>query len=117
MATTTTQTTSTTNANADPFAAQRESNEPAFETNNDVTTGTTEPISFGRKVSHEESAEWDASKTPPSRFQQRKGSIYATPNSRDGHVDRNLDRDAKYHEKLAEKGWTSKFRRGSKSSN
>jgi hypothetical protein len=59
----------------------------------------------------------DASKTPPSRFQQRKGSIYATPNSRDGHVDRNHDRDHKYHEKLAEKGWGKKDRRGSKASN
>ncbi|KAH8651503.1 hypothetical protein BGZ60DRAFT_420599 [Tricladium varicosporioides] len=58
----------------------------------------------------------DASKTPPSRFQQRKGSIFATPGSRDGHVDRNNERDAKYHEKLAEKGWGAKFRRGSKSS-
>merc|ERR1739848_449565 len=27
------------------------------------------------------SDEWDASKVPPSRFQKRKGSIYATPSS------------------------------------
>ena len=46
------------------------------------------------------SDEWDASKTPPSRFQKRKGSIYATPGSRDGHVDRNYA--DKYHAKLAE---------------
>ena len=46
------------------------------------------------------SAEWDAFKTPPSRFQKRKGSIYATPGSRDGHVDRNYA--DKYHAKLAE---------------
>jgi len=35
------------------------------------------------------SNEWDAAKTPPSRFQKRKGSIHATPASRDGHVERN----------------------------
>jgi len=60
--------------------------------------------------------ETDASKTPPSRFQQRKGSLYATPGSRDGHVDKNYDRDAAYHAKLAEKGWSlgGKKRRGSK---
>jgi hypothetical protein len=40
----------------------------------------------------------DASKTPPSRFQQRKGSVYATPKSRDSHIDRHADRDAKFHE-------------------
>ncbi|KAF3767496.1 hypothetical protein M406DRAFT_321593 [Cryphonectria parasitica EP155] len=52
------------------------------------------------------SAEWDASKTPPSRFQRRKGSIYSTPASRDGHVDKNYA--DKYHDKLAEKGWGKK---------
>ena len=46
------------------------------------------------------SDEWDASKVPPSRFQKRKGSIYATPSSRDGHVDKNYA--DKYHEKIAE---------------
>jgi len=35
------------------------------------------------------SKEWDASKVPPSQFQKRKGSIHATPASRDGHIDRN----------------------------
>ncbi|CUS07345.1 unnamed protein product [Tuber aestivum] len=35
------------------------------------------------------SKEWDASKVPPSRFQKVEGSIYATPNSRDGHIARN----------------------------
>ncbi|TPX15065.1 uncharacterized protein E0L32_004895 [Thyridium curvatum] len=49
------------------------------------------------------SDEWDASKVPPSRFQKRKGSIYSTPSSRDGHVDSNYAQ--KYHEKLAEKGY------------
>ncbi|KAL1871707.1 hypothetical protein VTK73DRAFT_1928 [Phialemonium thermophilum] len=52
------------------------------------------------------SDEWDASKVPPSRFQKRKGSIYAVPGSRDGHVDKNYA--AKYHEKLVEKGWHEK---------
>ncbi|KAB5540481.1 hypothetical protein GE09DRAFT_1137373 [Coniochaeta sp. 2T2.1] len=52
------------------------------------------------------SAEWDASKVPPSRFQKRKGSVYAVPASRDGHVDNNYA--YKFHEKLAEKGWVKK---------
>ncbi|KAB5576511.1 hypothetical protein GE09DRAFT_624373 [Coniochaeta sp. 2T2.1] len=52
------------------------------------------------------SAEWDASKVPPSRFQKRKGSVYAVPASRDGHVDNNYA--TKFHEKLAEKGWVKK---------
>lgn len=43
----------------------------------------------------------DAAKVPPSRFQKRKGSIYATPSSRDGHVDKNYA--DKYHAKIAEK--------------
>lgn len=48
-----------------------------------------------------QSDEWDASKVPPSRFQKRKGSIYSTPNSRDGHVDRNYA--AKFHDLHTEK--------------
>jgi len=47
-----------------------------------------------------DSAEWDASKVPPSRFQKRKGSIYAVPSSRDGHVDSNYN--TKFHEKHKE---------------
>lgn len=59
----------------------------------------------------------DASKTPPSRFQQRKGSIYATPGSRDGHVDKNADRDVGFHEKVKEMvGKGKKDRRASKGS-
>ncbi|KAI4603623.1 hypothetical protein KJ359_003439 [Pestalotiopsis sp. 9143b] len=42
--------------------------------------------------------EWDASKVPPSRFQQRKGSIYSTQGSRDGHVQKNNERDKGFHE-------------------
>ena len=45
----------------------------------------------------------DASKVPPSRFQKRKGSIYAVPNSRDGKIDSNYA--AKYYQKLAELGY------------
>ncbi|KAK4193819.1 hypothetical protein QBC35DRAFT_7164 [Podospora australis] len=50
------------------------------------------------------SDEWDASKVPPSRFQKRKGSIYAVPGSRDGHVDSNYA--SKFYQKHAEKGYT-----------
>ncbi|KAK4042821.1 hypothetical protein C8A01DRAFT_33073 [Parachaetomium inaequale] len=53
-----------------------------------------------------DSAEWDASKVPPSRFQKRKGSIYAVPHSRDGKIDRNYP--SKYFEKLAEMGYAKK---------
>jgi hypothetical protein len=42
----------------------------------------------------------DAAKVPPSRFQKRKGSIYATPSSRDGHIDKNYAE--KYYAKIAE---------------
>jgi hypothetical protein len=45
---------------------------------------------------------WDASKVPPSQFQRRRGSIYSTPNSKDGSVERG-DRDKAYFEKLREK--------------
>ncbi|KAJ4301620.1 hypothetical protein N0V90_003713 [Kalmusia sp. IMI 367209] len=50
------------------------------------------------------SREWDASKVPPSQFQRPKGSIYSTPNSRDGHV-KGSERDQAYWDKLKEKGW------------
>ena len=45
----------------------------------------------------------DAAKVPPSQFQKRKGSIYSTPSSRDGHVHGAGERDKAYHEKLKEK--------------
>lgn len=44
----------------------------------------------------------DASKVPPSQFQRRKGSIYSTPQSRDGHI-AGKDRDKAYHDKVKEK--------------
>ncbi|KAH8808895.1 hypothetical protein F5884DRAFT_385609 [Xylogone sp. PMI_703] len=49
--------------------------------------------------------EWDAAKTKPSAFQKRKGSIYSTPSSRDGHIDLNYGRDAAFHKKHTEKGY------------
>ena len=45
----------------------------------------------------------DASKVPPSQFQKRKGSLYSTPGSRDGHVDSSKKRDKSFHDKLKEK--------------
>ncbi|KAI1336071.1 hypothetical protein F5Y15DRAFT_217809 [Xylariaceae sp. FL0016] len=73
-----------------------------------------EPITRQRSNSRDYSttAEWDASKTPPSRFQKRKGSIYATPSSRDGHVERNRDAVEEFH-KAHSKRWSI----SSKSSN
>jgi len=65
----------------------------------EMDSGTTSPTAADRR----ESAEWDASKVPPSRFQKRKGSIYSTPGSRDGHVDSNFQ--TKFHEKHQEKGY------------
>jgi len=99
----------------DPFAAQRETGQPI---ENEGGTAA-EPAKLATSPKEDRrlsSDEWDASKTPPSRFQQRKGSVYATPGSRDGHVDKNYERDAAYHAKLAEKGWSKggKVRRGSK---
>jgi hypothetical protein len=39
----------------------------------------------------------DAAKTKPSRFQQRQGSVHATPPSRDSHTDKNKERDSGFH--------------------
>ncbi|KAK2066785.1 hypothetical protein P8C59_000573 [Phyllachora maydis] len=69
----------------------------AFSNSTSPTTPVT-PLS-GRRAS----AEWDAAQTPPSRFQKRKGSIYAVPHSRDGHIDSNYPQ--KFHELYAEKGY------------
>ena len=44
----------------------------------------------------------DASKVPPSQFQKRKGSIFATPGGRDGHV-KGAERDKAFHDKVKEK--------------
>ncbi|KAK0714949.1 hypothetical protein B0H67DRAFT_579571 [Lasiosphaeris hirsuta] len=58
------------------------------------------PVISSSPTDRRNSAEWDASKVPPSRFQKRKGSIYAVPGSRDGHVDNNYA--SKFHAKHAE---------------
>ncbi|KAF1990816.1 hypothetical protein K402DRAFT_308970, partial [Aulographum hederae CBS 113979] len=50
------------------------------------------------------SEQWDASKVPPSQFQKRKGSLFATPGSRDGNVRRSKERDRAYHEKVTTGG-------------
>ncbi|KAI1487757.1 hypothetical protein F5X96DRAFT_126552 [Biscogniauxia mediterranea] len=78
---------------------------PQF-TNTFGGAGATSPTT-GRKSSRDYSNtdEWDASKTPPSRFQKRKGSIYATPSSRDGHVERNRDAVEEFH-KAHSKRWS-----------
>jgi hypothetical protein len=90
---------------ADPFASQREDekigdNEEAIE--DGVGKEGLSPPAEGK--ARRMSKEWDASKVPPSQFQKRKGSIYATPSSRDSHAETG-DRDKAYFEKLKEKGW------------
>ena len=44
----------------------------------------------------------DASKVPPSRFQNKEGSIYGTPSLREGHV-KGSEREKSFHDKLKEK--------------
>jgi len=91
-------------AAGDPFAAQRDaSNNPLMEKRDSVTEMGSPPTS---KSKFADTDEWDASKTLPSAFQKRKGSIHATPSSRDGHVERNTQHA--YLEKLKEKGWHKK---------
>ncbi|KAK4245469.1 hypothetical protein C7999DRAFT_34159 [Corynascus novoguineensis] len=63
------------------------------------TSPTSPPAQPGNK-DRRYSDEWDASKVPPSRFQKRRGSIYAVPSSRDGKIDSNYQ--TKYFKKLAE---------------
>ncbi|KAL2140092.1 hypothetical protein VTI28DRAFT_4272 [Corynascus sepedonium] len=63
------------------------------------TSPTSPPVQPGNK-DRRYSDEWDASKVPPSRFQKRRGSIYAVPSSRDGKIDSNYP--TKYFEKLAQ---------------
>ncbi|KAJ4351584.1 uncharacterized protein N0V89_006927 [Didymosphaeria variabile] len=93
----------------DPFAAQREANNELFhedkiqKATRSSETALSQPADSptqDRRLSRE----WDASKVPPSQFQRPKGSIYATPNTRDGHVG-GAERDQKYWDKLKEKGW------------
>jgi len=44
----------------------------------------------------------DVGKTLPSRFQQRDGSLRATPASRSEHTDKCVERDGAFHDKHAE---------------
>lgn len=71
-------------------------------------TDTISPVSPSSPADRDRrmSDEWDASKVPPSRFQRRKGSIYAVPSSRDGHIDNNYA--AEFHRLHAEKGYNKK---------
>jgi len=87
----------------DPFASQRD---PMDKSLDDVAGGEdmAMPEQGSPTSDRRESKEWDAAKVPPSKFQKRKGSIYSTQGSRDGHV-KGADRDKAYHEKLKEKGW------------
>ena len=58
------------------------------------------PMGIGVPFTDEEGDILDAAKVPPSKFQKRKGSIFATPGSRDGHVGKN--KDMAFKEKLKE---------------
>ncbi|KAI9796922.1 MAG: hypothetical protein M1825_006286 [Sarcosagium campestre] len=104
-----TQPVNTQNANkstsSDPFATQRtDDNNPFTENSDDLGALGASPTSGGfPRQDRRESKEWDASKVPPSRFQKREGSIYATPGSRDGHTSRN--KAEAFAQKLKEKGW------------
>jgi len=96
----------------DPFAAQRDDIQNG-EKAASPTAGS--PIA-DRRLSADE---WDASKTPPSRFQQRKGSLYATQGSRDGRTDKNKDRDKAFHDRVKEYGsglWGKRRKSSSKGS-
>jgi len=86
-----------------PFSGQRREVNPFAEngvSKTEVATSGSPTSPVDRRMSTDE---WDAAKTLPSRFQQRKGSVYATPGSRDGHVDKNYARDAKFHELVDKK--------------
>jgi len=86
----------------DPFSNRSPMDDDALRD----TTGTSPPGGLSPPSGQDRrmSKEWDAAKVPPSRFQKREGSIYATASSRDGHLNRR-DRDLSYHAKLKEKGW------------
>jgi len=94
----------------DPFSSQRDGNDPfaadkAAKNDEAIEDGVGQGLSPTREgKTRRMSKEWDASKVPPSQFQKRKGSIYATPSSRDAHSS-STDRDKAYFEKLKEKGW------------
>ncbi|KAI9836559.1 MAG: hypothetical protein M1819_001191 [Sarea resinae] len=98
---------------ADPFAAQRTpDNDPFSRTDSRSSSSSEEVVQEAARMAapgatrdRRLSKEWDASKVPPSRFQKRENSIFATQGSRDGHLDKGRDRDQTFKEKLKEKGW------------
>lgn len=85
------------NTNPNPFP--NSSTDPSTDSTNSGTQATEakSPIQDRRL-----SREWDASKVPPSQFQRPKGSIFATPKTRDDHVGR-ADGDQRYWDKMREK--------------
>ncbi|KAI9679249.1 MAG: hypothetical protein M1817_005268 [Caeruleum heppii] len=90
----------------DPFAAQRTAeNDPFAERSDSVGNLPASPTSPSSPPGRDRrmSKEWDASKVPPSRFQKREGSLYATPGSRDAHT--STHRNQAFFDKLKEKGW------------
>ncbi|KAF2121495.1 hypothetical protein BDV96DRAFT_214607 [Lophiotrema nucula] len=88
----------------DPFSSHREQGQDPFEQDKvgDIAGPDEMRLSQSPPSDRRMSREWDASKVPPSQFQRRKGSIYSTPSSRDGHT---RDKDQAYWDKLKEKGW------------
>ncbi|KAF2188302.1 hypothetical protein K469DRAFT_703804 [Zopfia rhizophila CBS 207.26] len=91
----------------DPFASQREAGNDPFAGDKIANLAGSDEMRLSQSPPNKDrrmSKEWDASKVPPSRFQRREGSIYSTPNSRDGHV-KGSSRDKAYFDKLKEKGW------------
>jgi len=84
----------------DPTAQAPESDNLKEVTGSEEMSPPTSPGKGG--AARAQSREWDASKVPPSQFQRRKGSIYSTPQSRDGHV-KGKERDQAYHDKIKEK--------------
>ncbi|KAL7271268.1 hypothetical protein RUND412_005993 [Rhizina undulata] len=88
----------------DTFSSQRDPKNNTFGAVGEPRRGsdssdTSEPAIMAT-TDRRMSKEWDAAKTPPSRFQKVEGSIYATPPSRDGHIARNKIQG--YKEKVRE---------------
>ena len=89
----------------DPFASQREANNSPFGDNKLADLAGSDDMRLSSSPPQKDrrmSKEWDASKVPPYRVQQREGIIYSTPSSRDAHV-KGSERDKAYHDKLKEK--------------
>lgn len=69
---------------SDPFTMQYEMNNDPFNRRSSDDMGH-----MHKPIDRRLSKEWDAARTPPSRFQKAEGSIFSTPASRDGRIDRN----------------------------